>query len=296
MAAVPPLAPPVAPDVRAGRQDLRLGTVLAAAGVVLAVGAGLLAPGDPAALGPAGQALRPPGADHPLGTDPLGRDVLARLLHGGRASLLVGWGSAVLAVGLGTLVGLAAGLGPRRLQRALTALIDLFLALPAIYLVLLLVAVSRPSLWLVVAVLGLVGWMDVARLVRVEALALRDREFVAAARGLGLGPVAVAWRHVLPNLLPTVLVAAALRVGQAILVESFLSYLGLGPQEPLVTWGGMIAQGRAHLLEAWWLTAFPGLAIALTVLAYNLLADGLRAALAADRPAAAADDRETGDG
>jgi ABC-type dipeptide/oligopeptide/nickel transport system permease subunit len=99
---------------------------------------------------------------------------------------------------------------------------------------------------------------------------------VAAARGLGLTGAAVAWRHVLPNLLPTVLVAGALRIGQTILVESFLSFLGLGPQEPLVTWGAMIAQGRAHLLEAWWLTAFPGVAIALTVLAYNLLADGLR--------------------
>ncbi len=158
-------------------------------------------------------------------------------------------------------------------------IVDLFLAFPAVYLVLLLVAVARPSLLLLVAVLTLSGWMHVARLVRVEALALRDREFVLAARGLGLTTWAIAVRHVLPNLLPTVLVAAALRVGQAILLESFLSYLGLGPQEPLVTWGGMIAQGRAHLLDGWWLTAFPGVAIALTVLAYNLLADGLRTRL-----------------
>ncbi len=283
MASVPPvLAPPLAPDVRHGRRDLHAGAVLVVVGLTVALAAGVLAPGDPAALGPVGQSLRPPGPSHLLGTDTLGRDVLARLIHGARASLLVGWASTVLAVALGAVVGLAAGLGSRRLQRLLTTVIDLFLALPGIYLVLLLVAFSRPSLWLVIAVLGLVGWMDVARLVRVEALALRDREFVAAARGLGLGPVAVAWRHVLPNLLPTVLVAAALRVGQAILIESFLSYLGLGPQEPLVTWGGMIAQGRAHLLDAWWLTAFPGLAIALTVIAYNLLADGLRARLAAD--------------
>ena len=283
MAAAPPATIPApAPGVRHGRQDLRAGAALVAVGVLVALAAGILAPGDPAALGPVGQSLRPPGPGHPLGTDTLGRDVLARLIHGARASLLVGWASTLLAVALGSVVGLAAGLGSRRMQRLLTILIDLFLALPGIYLVLLIVAFSRPSVWLVIAVLGLVGWMDVARLVRVEAMALRDREFVAAARGLGLGPVAVAWRHVLPNLLPTVLVAAALRIGQAILIESFLSYLGLGPQEPLVTWGGMIAQGRAHLLDAWWLTLFPGLAIALTVIAYNLLADGLRARLAAD--------------
>jgi peptide/nickel transport system permease protein len=268
---------------REGGLDLLVGGGLAVGGVLVALAASLLAPGDPAALGPLGAALLPPGPGHLLGTDSQGRDVLDRLVHGARASLLVGWGSTLLAVTIGTLVGLAAGLGPRRVQRGLTGLIDLFLALPGIYLVLLLVAVSRPSLLLTIGVLGLMGWMDVARLVRMEALALRDREFVAAARGLGLGPAAVAWRHVLPNLLPTVLVAAALRVGQAILVESFLSYLGLGPQEPLVSWGAMIAQGRGHLLEAWWLTAFPGAAIALTVLAYNLLADGLRSRLTAVR-------------
>jgi len=264
------------------RGELGVGAGLAAVGLVVALAAGVLAPGDPAALGPAGDALRPPGAGHPLGTDLLGRDVLSRLLHGGRISLLVGWSTMVVATALGTLVGLAAGLGPRRLQRALTGLIDLFLAFPSVYLVLLLVAFSRPSLGLLVAVLGVSSWMDVARLVRVEALALRDREFVAAARGLGLGGWTVAWRHVLANLLSVVVVAGALRIGQAILIESFLSYLGLGPQEPLVTWGAMIAQGRAHLLEGWWLTAFPGLAIAVTVLAYNLVADGLRARLLGD--------------
>lgn len=264
---------------RATDHDLAIGLGLAAAILLLALGAGVLAPADPAALGPVGQALRPPGPDHLLGTDLLGRDVLSRLLHGGRISLLVGWSTMILATLLGTLVGLAAGLGPRWLQRVLTTLIDLFLAFPSVYLVLLLVAVSRPSLWLLVAVLTISSWMDVARLVRIEALGLRDREFVAAARGLGLSAWRVAWAHVLPNLLPTVLVAAALRVGQAILLESFLSFLGLGPQAPLVTWGAMIAQGRAHLLDAWWLTVFPGLAIALTVLAYNLIADGLRGRL-----------------
>jgi peptide/nickel transport system permease protein len=263
----------------ARNHDLRLGLVLASIGLLASIGAGVFAPGDPSALGPVGHSLRPPSAQYALGTDLLGRDVLTRLLHGGRISLLVGWSTMLLATILGTLVGLAAGLGPRRLQQGLTGVIDLFLAFPTIYLVLLLVAVSRPSLMLLIAVLTISSWMDVARLVRVEALSLRDREFVVAAKGLGLSICRVAWAHVLPNLMPTVLVAGALRVGQAILVESFLSFLGLGPQEPLVTWGGMIAQGRAHLLDAWWLTVFPGLAIAMTVLAYNLIADGLRAQL-----------------
>lgn len=259
--------------------DLRLGLFLALLGMLAVIGAAALTPGDPTALGPAGQSLRPPGPVHPLGTDLLGRDVLVRLLYAGRISLLVGWSTMLLATLFGSLVGLAAGLGPRRLQQAMAGVIDLFLAFPTIYLVLLLVAISRPSLWLLIAVLGVSSWMDVARLVRVEALALRDREFVVAARGLGLSAWRVAWVHVLPNLFPTLLVAGALRIGQAILVESFLSFLGLGPQEPLATWGGMIAQGRAHLLDGWWLTVFPGLAITGTVLAYNLIADGLRARL-----------------
>jgi peptide/nickel transport system permease protein len=259
-----------------GAGDLRLGVAMAAVVLGLSLAAPLLAPGDPSALGPAGASLQPPGPGHPLGTDVLGRDVLGRLLHAGRVSLLVGWISMLVATALGAAAGLAAALAPRPVRRVATVVIDLFLAFPALYLVLLLVAVSEPSLWLVILVLSLTGWMHVARLVRMEALALRDREFVAAARGLGLGPWRVAVVHVLPNLLPTVLVAAALRIGQAILIESFLSFLGLGPQEPLVTWGAMIAQGRGYLLEGWWLTAFPGVAIALTVLGYNLLADGLR--------------------
>jgi peptide/nickel transport system permease protein len=153
------------------------------------------------------------------------------------------------------------------------------LAFPRIFLALLLVSLTAPSLGLVIAVLAATGWMSVARLVRAEALSLRERDFVAAAQGLGLPPARVAFAHVLPNLLPTVVVAAALRVGNAILLESFLSYVGLGAQEPTVSWGAMIEQGRAHLLDGWWLTAFPGLAVTLAVVGCNLLGDGLREAL-----------------
>jgi peptide/nickel transport system permease protein len=256
--------------------DLRPGLVIVLGLGLLAVLAPVLAPSDPAALGPASDRLTPPSSDHLLGTDLLGRDVLTRLIHGSRVSLLVGWVSVLVAVLLGTTVGLAAGLGPRWLDRLLMNTTDAFLAFPRIFLVLLLVSLTTPSLLLVMTVLGLTGWMPVARLVRAEALSLRERDFVAAARGLGLSTWRVAAWHVLPNLLPTVIVTATLRVGSAILAESFLSFLGLGAQEPVVSWGAMIQQGRDYLLEGWWLTTFPGLAIALTVIGYNLLGEGLR--------------------
>ncbi|MCP4572477.1 MAG: ABC transporter permease [bacterium] len=245
--------------------------------VVLAVTAPWLAPGDPAALGEPGEELQPPSARHFLGTDQLGRDLLARLVHGSRVSLLVGWVSVVLSVLAGTAVGVSAGLGPRWLDRGLMIVTDAFLAFPRIFVVLLLVSLSRPSLLLVMGVLGLTGWMGLARLVRAETLSLKERDFVQAARGLGLSPWRVAAVHVLPHLTGTILVAASLRVGGAILAESILSYLGLGVQEPVVSWGAMIQQGRGVLLDGWWLTTFPGLALTLTVLGYNLLGDGLRA-------------------
>ncbi|MFO7608033.1 MAG: ABC transporter permease [Candidatus Krumholzibacteriia bacterium] len=259
---------------------LAVGALLGLLWLAAALAAPLLFPGDPGALGPAAARLRPPSPEHLLGTDLLGRDVMARLVWGSRVSLLVGWLSVAVAVVLGTALGLAAGLGPRRLDRALMGVTDLFLAFPRIFLVLLLVSLAAPSLQLVAAVLGLTGWMTVARLVRAEALSLRERDFVAAARGFGLGPVRVALVHVLPHLLPTVIAAASLRIGGAILAEAFLSYLGLGVQEPAVSWGAMIQQGRGVLVEGWWLTAFPGLALTVTVLGYNLLGDGLRARLA----------------
>lgn len=254
----------------------RWGLALVLIVAALSAGAGLLSPTDPGAVGNAETHLRAPGPDHPLGTDVLGRDVLGRLLHGGRASLSVAWLSVLLAVVLGTTIGLAAGIGPAWLDRALMAATDVFLAFPRIFLILLLVAVARPSLVLVTVVIGVTGWMGVARLVRAEALALRERDFVLAARGLELSVLRLAWRHFLPHVAPLVLVAATLRLGNAVLLESFLSYLGLGAQEPLISWGAMIEHGQGHLLDAWWLTAFPGLAITLTVVSYNLLGDGIR--------------------
>ncbi len=260
-------------------RSLRVGLVLVLALALCALLADLLAPADPSALGEPDEQLLGPGGEHPLGTDILGRDLLGRLIHGSRVSLLVGWMGVAVAVLCGTLVGLVAGIGPAGLDRFLMALTDLFLAFPRIFLVLLLVSVAAPSLWLVMAVLGLTGWMGVARLVRAEVLSLRERDFVLAARGLGINGLRLAIRHLLPNVLPTLIVAATLRVGNTILLESFLSFLGLGAQEPTVSWGAMIEQGRAHLLDGWWLATFPGLAITITVIGYNLLGDGLREAL-----------------
>lgn len=273
----------VAPAYRlprpAGAASLRAGLTIILLVALVALLAPWLAPGDPSALGPAGDRLLPPSAAHPLGTDVLGRDALARLVHGSRTSLLAGWLSALVAIGLGTGVGLAAGSGPRWLDRLLMTLTDACLSFPRIFLILLLVSLTRPSLTLTMLVIGLTGWMGVARLVRAETLSLREREYVAAARGLGLSPWRVGTRHVLPSLLPTVIVATTLRVGSAILTESFLSFLGLGAQEPTVSWGAMIQSGRPVLLEAWWLTTLPGLALALTVVGCNLLGDGLRGRL-----------------
>jgi len=254
---------------------LRPGLILTSLLAVAALAAPVLTPGDPSAMGEAAARLNSPSWGHPLGTDLLGRDVLTRLLHGARVSLMVGWLSVAVAVFLGILVGMGAGLGPRWLDRLLMGITDVFLAFPRIFLVLLLVSLTAPSLTLVMTVLGLTGWMGVARLVRAEVLSLKERDFVAAARGLGLPGWRVASRHVFPSLLPTIIVAATLRVGGTIIAESFLSYLGLGAQEPSVSWGAMIQQGRNHLIDGWWLTSFPGLAIALTVLGYNLLGDGL---------------------
>jgi peptide/nickel transport system permease protein len=260
------------------RANRRLQIGLAGAGVCLLAAFLLppLLPGDPAALGPAELRLAAPSPAHPLGTDALGRDVLLRLVHGARVSLTVGCLSVLVAVAVGAAVGLAAGLGPRWADRILMRATDLLLAFPRIFLVLLLVALARPSLLLVMVVLGLTGWMPVARLVRAEVLGLRSRAFVVAARGLGLTTWRVAVAHLLPNLWPLLLLTATLRVGDVILMEAFLSFLGLGAQEPTVSWGAMIEQGRPHLVAAWWISTFPGAALTATVVAFNLLGDGLR--------------------
>jgi peptide/nickel transport system permease protein len=256
------------------------GAAVLAALVVAAAAAPLVAPRDPSAQG-AGPATRflPPSAEHPLGTDLLGRDLFARTLHGARVSLAVGFGAALLATGVGTLVGLLAGAARGPLDGALMRAGDSLLAFPRLVLLLAIGAAVRPSVPLLVVVLGATGWVGTARLVRARVLALRAEPFVEAGRALGLPRRRLLLRHMLPNALGPALVAGALGVGNAILAESSLSYLGLGIPPPTPSWGNLIADGRDVLLTAWWVTAFPGFALVLTVLAVNLVGDGLRAAL-----------------
>jgi peptide/nickel transport system permease protein len=215
----------------------------------------------------------------PLGTDRYGRDLASRLLFGARVSLRVGLAAVVLALLLGTAVGAAAGLGPRWLDSVLSRGVDAMLAFPRLFLVLALAALAGGGEALVVIALAATGWMEVARLVRAELRHLRGEEFVLAARAAGVPPPRLLLRHLLPLALAPVLVTAALRVGDALLAEAALSWLGFGVQPPQASWGSLLAEAQASLPGAWWTAAFPGLAIALAVLASALLAEGLQGAL-----------------
>jgi len=222
------------------------------------------------------QRLQAPGLTHLLGTDEVGRDILSRLIFGARISLLVG----VIAVGVscpvGVLVGVVAGYAGRRTDDVLMRITDIQLAVPTILLAIAVVAVLGPGLWNVILTLSVTGWTLYARLTRGEALTIKSRDFVQAARATGAGDLRIMVRHVLPNVLSPVIVVAVFAVANMIILEATLSFLGLGVEPRVVTWGRMLNGGRLYLSTAWWLTAFPGLAIFVTVLAVNLLGDHLR--------------------
>ena len=225
------------------------------------------------------QVIMPPSAAHLLGTDTLGRDVLSRIIYGARVSLLVGFVAVGIATLVGVLVGALAGYYGGVLDQILMRLVDLMLCFPTIFLILAVIAVLGPSIWNIMAIIGLTSWMGVARLVRAEFLSLREREFVVAARALGASDARLIWRHLLPNALTPVMVSATLGVAGAILVESSLSFLGLGVQPPTPSWGNMLTMGKDTIEIAWWLSVFPGLAILVTVMSYNLLGEGIREAI-----------------
>lgn len=253
----------------------RVGAVIVALAVSMAVLSPVLAPYDPAwqvlSLRLAGPMLA-----HPFGLDELGRDILSRILSGARISLLVGLAVVSVSATAGSLLGATAGYVGGRLDTAISRVIDILMAFPGILLAIALVAVLGPSLFNVVLALSAIGWVGYARLVRGQVLRARECEFVQAARALGAGTWRVLITHLLPAALPALMVQATLGMAGAILAEASLSFLGLGVQPPTPSWGTMLNGGRAHLLDAPHLTVFPGLAIALLVLGFNFLGDGLR--------------------
>ena len=220
-----------------------------------------------------------PSKAHPLGTDQLGRDVLSRMLYGARVSLAVGFVSVGIATLIGLALGAAAGYHGGMIDALVMRLVDLMLVFPRFFLLLAVLAFLRPSIWTIMVVIGLTGWMSVARLVRAEFLSLREREFVLWSQSIGASAFRIIWRHILPNAMAPVLVAMTLGIPAAILTESGLSFLGLGVQPPHASWGNILNEGKDAIEIGWWLSAYPGVAILVTVLSYNLLGEGIRDAL-----------------
>lgn len=247
---------------------------------LVALTAPLLAPYDPVQPGDLATEWQvAPSAAHLLGTDQAARDVLSRLLYGARISIGIGVFAVAISVTLGTLLGAVAGYLGGWVDGAIMRFVDVVIAFPRLILLVTIVTLLEPSVLLIVAVLGLTLWPGTARIVRGEVLGLREREFVLAARSLGYSRRRIILRHIVPNVLAPVIVAATLGIGDTIVLEAGLSFLGIGVQPPTPSWGTMVADGRDSLLNAWWLATYPGFAIVLTVLAFNLVGDGLRDAL-----------------
>ncbi len=223
--------------------------------------------------------LEPPSLKHPFGTDDLGRDVFSRMIYGARTSLLVGF----VAVGIATIIGIffgsIAGYYGGWTDRIIMRFIDIMLTIPTFFLILAVIAFVGPSIWNIMIVIGFTSWMSVARLVRAEFLSLKEREFVLAAKATGASDRRVIFKHILINSLAPVFVSAILGIAGAVLLESGLSFLGLGVQPPTPTWGNILTLGKDNIEIAWWLSVFPGFAILITVLGYNLLGEGIRDAL-----------------
>jgi peptide/nickel transport system permease protein len=249
--------------------------------VLLAVGAPLVAPYHPSAqLDIVALQNRPPSWTHPLGTDLYSRDLFSRMAYGARVSLAIGTLAMLLALSVGAAIGLVAGYFGRGVDAVLMRLVDVGLAIPRMFLLLMIAALwSQPPLAILILLIGLTGWFATSRLVRAEVLTLRERTYVDAARALGVPPARVIFRHVLPNAMAPLIVSAALGIGNVMLLEASLSFLGLGVAAPTPSWGNMIFDGREQIVTAPWTTIFPGLAIAVIVMALNAVGDALRDAL-----------------
>lgn len=245
---------------------------------LLSMFAPLIAPYDPNDIN-VKAILLSPSMQHWMGTDGLGRDVLSRMLHGGRISLLVGLVAVGISTAIGIILGAIAGFYRGWVDTLIMRMVDVMLSIPSFFLILAVIAFLTPSIINIMIVIGLTSWMGVTRLVRAEFLSLSEREFVTASRTLGAKDMRLIFRHLLPNSLTPIIVSAVLGVAGAVLLESGLSFLGLGVQAPQASWGNILTDGKEYIQFAWWLSLFPGLAILITVLGYNLLGEGLRDAL-----------------
>ena len=255
-----------------------IGGMLVLGVFVVAIFAPWIAPYDPSAID-IKNILVGPSAVHPFGTDDLGRDVLSRMIWGSRVSLEVGFVAIGIATIIGIIVGALAGFYGGYIDSAFMRFVDIMLSIPTIFLVLAVIAILEPSIINIMIVIGLTSWMEPARLVRAEFISIKEREFVTAARALGARDLRLIFKHILPNGLSPILVSATMGVGGAVLIESALSFLGIGVQPPTPSWGSLLSSGKDNIEIAWWLSAFPGLAILVTVLGYNLLGEGIRDAL-----------------
>jgi peptide/nickel transport system permease protein len=245
---------------------------------LLAMFAPIISPYDPNEINVKAILLEP-SASHWMGTDGLGRDVLSRMLYGGRISLLVGLVAVGISTAIGILLGAIAGYYRGWADTVIMRLVDIMLSIPSFFLILAVIAFLTPSIINIMIVIGLTSWMGVTRLVRAEFLSLSEREFVMASRTLGANNARLIFTHLLPNSLTPIIVSSVLGVASAVLLESGLSFLGLGVQAPQASWGNILTDGKEYIQFAWWLSLFPGMAILITVLGYNLLGEGLRDAL-----------------
>lgn len=243
--------------------------------LLFAVFAPFIAPYNPTAVD-SKNILSAPTLPHPFGTDMLGRDIFSRIVYGSRISLSIGFIAVGIAVLIGIIFGSIAGYYGGRIDSIIMRFVDVMLCFPTLFLILAVIAFLEPSILNIMAVIGATSWMGVARLIRSEILTLKERDYVAASKVMGAGDFWIISRHLIPNAIGPVLVSATLGIGGAILVESALSFLGIGVQPPTPSWGNILMDGKSTLGVAWWLTIFPGIFILLTVLAYNLLGEGLR--------------------
>ncbi len=237
-----------------------------------------ISPYDPGEIN-LGMVLSPPSGSHLFGTDQLGRDVLSRMIWGSRISLKVGFVATGIAILIGTILGATAGYYGRWIDATIMRFVDIMLCFPAFFLILAVIAFLEPSIWNIMIVIGITGWMGITRLVRADFISIKERDYVQAARAIGASDRRIIFLHILPNAMASVLVAATLGVAGAILTESALSFLGIGVQPPIPSWGNILTAGKDNIDIAWWLSLYPGLAILITVLGYNLLGEGIRDSL-----------------